>query len=102
MIPVDDLITKVRAYNPKTNATMLQAAYAFGKAAHEGQYRHSGEPYFSHPIEVALILADQRLDDATLITALLHDTIEDTGASYSEVSTSSATKLPIWSMASPS
>lgn len=86
MIPVDDLITRVCAYNPKTNQDLLRAAYAFGKSAHEGQYRHSGEPYFSHPVEVAMILADQRLDDATLITALLHDTIEDTGASYDEVS----------------
>ena len=85
MIPVDDLITRVRAYNPKTNEELLRAAYAFGKAAHEGQYRHSGEPYFSHPVEVAMILAEQRLDDSTLITALLHDTIEDTGASYVEV-----------------
>ncbi|MDQ2090739.1 RelA/SpoT family protein [Marimonas arenosa] len=85
MIPVDDLIAKVRAYNPKTNEAKLREAYAFGMAAHDGQYRHSGEPYFSHPVEVAMILASQRLDDATIITALLHDTIEDTGASYSEV-----------------
>ncbi|UYV37918.1 bifunctional (p)ppGpp synthetase/guanosine-3',5'-bis(diphosphate) 3'-pyrophosphohydrolase [Rhodobacteraceae bacterium D3-12] len=87
MIPVDDLINKVRTYNPKTNQDMLRAAYEFGRAAHDGQFRHSGEPYFSHPIEVAMILTDQRLDDATIITALLHDTIEDTGASYSEVET---------------
>ena len=52
---------------------------------HEGQFRHSGEPYFSHPVAVAAILTEQRLDDATIITALLHDTIEDTKASYSEV-----------------
>ena len=85
MIPVDDLIAKVRAYNPKTNKDKLREAYAFGKAAHEGQFRQSGEPYFSHPVEVAMILAHQRLDDASIITALLHDTIEDTGASYSEI-----------------
>ena len=51
---------------------------------HEGQFRHSGEPYFSHPVAVAAILTEQRLDDATIITALLHDTIEDTKASYEE------------------
>jgi GTP pyrophosphokinase/guanosine-3',5'-bis(diphosphate) 3'-pyrophosphohydrolase len=85
MIPVEDLIAKVRAYNPKTNADLIARAYAFGKAAHEGQLRHSGEPYFSHPVEVAAILAGQRLDDASIITALLHDTIEDTGASYSQI-----------------
>ena len=85
MIPVEDLIAKVRAYNPKSSETLLREAYAFGKASHEGQFRHSGEPYFSHPVEVAMILADQQLDDATIVTALLHDTIEDTGASYGEV-----------------
>ncbi|SEO01371.1 guanosine-3',5'-bis(diphosphate) 3'-pyrophosphohydrolase [Salinihabitans flavidus] len=85
MIPVDDLIALVRAYNPKTNETMLRAAYDFGRAMHEGQYRHSGEPYFSHPIAVAAILTEQQLDDATIATALLHDTIEDTKAIYAEV-----------------
>lgn len=85
MIPVDDLIELVRAYNPKTDENLIRAAYDFGMAAHEGQARHSGEPYFSHPVEVAKILTGQRLDDATIITALLHDTIEDTGASFPEV-----------------
>ncbi len=86
MIPVDDLIGLVRAYNPKTDEALIRKAYAYGLEAHEGQFRHSGEPYFSHPIEVAAILAEQRLDDSAIITALLHDTIEDTGASYEEVS----------------
>ncbi len=54
---------------------------------HEGQFRHSGEPYWSHPVAVAHILAEQRLDDATIVTALLHDTIEDTKSTYSEVAT---------------
>ena len=53
---------------------------------HEGQFRHSGEPYFTHPVAVAAILTEQRLDDATIITALLHDTIEDTKANYGKVS----------------
>ena len=53
---------------------------------HDGQKRSSGEPYFSHPVAVAVLLAEQRLDDASIITALLHDTIEDTGSTYSEVS----------------
>ncbi len=86
MISDDDLIAQVRSYNPKTNADLIRAAYAYGREMHEGQVRHSGEPYFSHPVEVAVILAGQQLDDATIITALLHDTIEDTRASYASVS----------------
>ncbi len=82
MIVVEDLIELVRTYNPKTDEKLLRAAYDYGREMHEGQFRHSGEPYFSHPVAVAAILTEQRLDDATLVTALLHDTIEDTGASY--------------------
>ncbi|SHG86857.1 RelA/SpoT family protein [Cognatishimia maritima] len=85
MIPADDLVELVRAYNPKTNEKLIREAYQFGLEMHEGQTRHSGEPYFTHPIEVAAILTEQQLDDATIITALLHDTIEDTKASYQEV-----------------
>ncbi|WP_333714360.1 RelA/SpoT family protein [Yoonia sp.] len=85
MTSVDELIARVRTYNPKTNQTLLHEAFAFGKAMHEGQFRHSGEPYFSHPVAVAMILAEQQMDDATLVTALLHDTIEDTKASFAEV-----------------
>ncbi len=84
-ITADDLVTLVQGFNPKTNAKLIRAAYAYGERMHEGQKRHSGEPYFTHPVAVAAILADQQLDDATIITALLHDTIEDTPASYSEV-----------------
>lgn len=85
MISADDLIALVRNYNPKTNADRIALAYEFGQQMHEGQFRHSGEPYFSHPVAVAAILTEQRLDDATIITALLHDTIEDTKASYGKV-----------------
>ncbi len=85
MIAVDDLIALVRNYNPKTDEAKIRAAYEFGRSMHEGQFRHSGEPYFSHPVAVAAILTEQRLDDATIITALLHDTIEDTKASYGQI-----------------
>ncbi|QYX58271.1 bifunctional (p)ppGpp synthetase/guanosine-3',5'-bis(diphosphate) 3'-pyrophosphohydrolase [Roseovarius sp. SCSIO 43702] len=84
-IPVEDLITLVRAYNPKTDEKLIRAAYEYGREMHKGQSRYSGEPYFSHPVAVAAILASQRLDDATIITALLHDTIEDTRASYATI-----------------
>ncbi|WP_416369121.1 RelA/SpoT family protein [Tritonibacter mobilis] len=86
MTSADDLISLVRDYNPKANEQRLRDAYAFGEEMHDGQFRHSGEPYFTHPVAVAAILTEQRLDDATIITALLHDTIEDTKASYEEVS----------------
>ncbi|MBE0413374.1 bifunctional (p)ppGpp synthetase/guanosine-3',5'-bis(diphosphate) 3'-pyrophosphohydrolase [Yoonia sp.] len=85
MTTVEDLIALVRTYNPRSNEALLRDAYAFGAEMHDGQYRHSGEPYFSHPVAVTRILAEQQMDDATLITALLHDTIEDTKASYAVV-----------------
>ena len=87
MIDVEDLIALVRNYNPRCNAGLIRKAYAYGLQMHEGQFRHSGEPYFTHPVAVAAILTEQRLDDATIITALLHDTIEDTRSTYSEVET---------------
>ncbi|TQS73685.1 bifunctional (p)ppGpp synthetase/guanosine-3',5'-bis(diphosphate) 3'-pyrophosphohydrolase [Rhodobacteraceae bacterium] len=85
MIDVEDLIALVRNYNPGTDAALIRNAYAYGMKMHEGQFRRSGEAYFAHPISVAAILTEQRLDDATIVTALLHDTIEDTRASYKEV-----------------
>ncbi|MDG1340873.1 MAG: bifunctional (p)ppGpp synthetase/guanosine-3',5'-bis(diphosphate) 3'-pyrophosphohydrolase [Paracoccaceae bacterium] len=85
MIDVDDLIALVRNYNPNTNSELIARAYSYGMEMHDGQVRHSGEPYFSHPIAVAAILTEQQMDDATIITALLHDTIEDTRASYKDV-----------------
>jgi GTP diphosphokinase / guanosine-3',5'-bis(diphosphate) 3'-diphosphatase len=85
MIDVEDLVALVHNYNPRTNADLIRKAYAYGLRVHEGQMRHSGEPYFTHPVAVAAILTEQRLDDATIITALLHDTIEDTKATYSDV-----------------
>jgi len=83
---VDPLLMLVRLYNPNADEDLLIRAFEYGRAAHEGQFRKSGEPYFTHPSEVAILLAEQKLDDATLITALLHDTIEDTGATFDEVS----------------
>lgn len=85
MTTEDDLIATVRTYNPRTNEALLRDAFTFGAQMHDGQFRHSGEPYFTHPVAVASILAEQQMDDATLVTALLHDTIEDTKASYKMV-----------------
>ncbi|MCH2095640.1 MAG: bifunctional (p)ppGpp synthetase/guanosine-3',5'-bis(diphosphate) 3'-pyrophosphohydrolase [Rhodobacteraceae bacterium] len=86
MISADDLVALVENYNPKTDADKIRAAYDYGRQMHDGQFRHSGECYFSHPVAVAAILTEQQLDDATIITALLHDTIEDTKSTYREIS----------------
>ncbi|WP_431298370.1 RelA/SpoT family protein [Tabrizicola sp. BL-A-41-H6] len=85
MIDVEDLIALVRNYNPRCNADLIRKAYAYAFRMHDGQMRKSGEPYFTHPVAVAAILTEQRLDDATIITALLHDTIEDTRSTYTEI-----------------
>jgi GTP pyrophosphokinase/guanosine-3',5'-bis(diphosphate) 3'-pyrophosphohydrolase len=84
-IDVEDLIALVRNYNPRSNSDLIRKAYSYGQRMHEGQFRKSGEPYFTHPVAVAAILTEQQLDDATIITALLHDTIEDTKSTYTEV-----------------
>ena len=68
MIDADDLIALVQNYNPKTNAKLIARAYEYGQKMHRGQMRHSGEPYFSHPVAVAAILTEQMLDDATIVT----------------------------------
>jgi guanosine-3',5'-bis(diphosphate) 3'-pyrophosphohydrolase len=80
-----DLVERVRRYNPDTNEALLNRAYVYAMKAHGEQRRASGDPYFSHPIEVAAILTDLKLDDATISAALLHDTIEDTEATRAEI-----------------
>ncbi|MFN4057282.1 MAG: RelA/SpoT family protein [Roseinatronobacter sp.] len=85
MITSADLIALVRNYNPRTDEALISRAWEYGRAMHEGQFRQSGEPYFTHPAAVAALLTEMRLDDATIITALLHDTIEDTKSTFTEV-----------------
>ncbi|MBR0717492.1 bifunctional (p)ppGpp synthetase/guanosine-3',5'-bis(diphosphate) 3'-pyrophosphohydrolase [Bradyrhizobium liaoningense] len=80
-----DLVERVRSYNPATNEDLLNRAYVYAMKAHGSQTRASGDPYFSHPLEVAAILTDLKLDDATIVAALLHDTIEDTEATRAEI-----------------
>lgn len=80
-----DLVDRVRAYNPDTNEDLLNQAYVYAMRAHGEQTRASGDPYFSHPLEVAAILTNLKLDDATIVAALLHDTIEDTEATRAEI-----------------
>ncbi len=80
-----ELVERVRRYNPKTDEALLDRAYVYAMKAHGSQLRASGDPYFSHPLEVAAILTDLKLDDATIVAALLHDTIEDTDATKPEI-----------------
>src|SRR5690349_25014645 len=80
-----ELIERVRSYDPDADEGMINRAYVFSMKAHGTQTRASGDPYFSHPIEVAGILTDLKLDDETIVTAILHDTIEDTIATPDEI-----------------
>jgi len=85
MLNQNDLIKKVKSYNKFLNPETLSKAYTFALKAHKNQKRDSGDPYLSHPIAVADILSDLKLDSATIATGLLHDTIEDTKATYQTV-----------------
>jgi GTP pyrophosphokinase len=78
MIRFEDLLEKVRAYNPDADLELLRRAYVFSAFEHKGQVRHSGEPYLVHPLEVADTLADMRMDVVTIAAGLLHDVVEDT------------------------
>jgi GTP pyrophosphokinase len=78
MIRFEDLVEKVRATSPDTDVELLRRAYVFSALEHKGQVRHSGEPYLVHPLEVANILADMRLDVVAIAAGLLHDVVEDT------------------------
>src|SRR6266705_2013597 len=80
-----DLIERVKRYNPNTSEALLNRAYVYAMKAHGEQTRASGDPYFSHPLEVAAILTDLKLDDATIAAALLHDVIEDTDVTRTEI-----------------
>ena len=79
------LIDTITKYNPATNKDLINRAFVIAEIAHQNQRRRSGDPYISHPLEVAKILTEYRLDDSTIITALLHDTIEDTKLTLKEV-----------------
>ena len=80
-----ELVERVKRYNPNADEGLLNKAYVYGMMKHGSQKRASGDPYFSHPLEVAAILTDLRLDDASVAVALLHDTIEDTDATRAEI-----------------
>src|SRR5688500_14855563 len=84
---IQNLVKILQSYNPKADLDGLHKAYEFANHAHEGQTRGTGEPYITHPLNVAIILAEMRLDMETLQAAILHDTIEDTQATFDEITT---------------
>lgn len=82
---VEELIEKIKTYNPSADPEPIRKAYEFSEKAHAGQMRRSGEPYITHPLGVAGVLADLRMDSSSIIAALLHDTVEDTGVTLEEI-----------------
>ncbi len=85
MIRLNDILEKITRYLPGADLSLVEKAYVFSAKVHQGQVRLSGEPYLIHPLEVAAILADMRMDIATVVTGLLHDTVEDTHATPEEI-----------------
>ncbi len=81
----NDLIEKVQSYNSDVDINLIGKSVDFARKYHEGQIRKNGDPYYTHPIEVASLLADIRLDEASIITAVLHDTVEDTDATLDDI-----------------
>lgn len=79
------LITKIKAYHPSNDLSLIEKAYTLAKIAHETQCRRSGEPYIIHPLEVAIILANLEMDRETIVAAILHDVIEDTWYKYNDI-----------------
>lgn len=86
MIRITDILDKIYEYSPDADVSLIDRAYIYSARVHEGQVRLSGEPYLSHPLEVANILADMKLDMESIAAALLHDVIEDTPATKEDIS----------------
>ena len=85
MIRIQEILDKVAASNPNADLELIQRAYVFAATAHAGQTRLSGEPYLSHPLAVASILAEMGFDEPTISAGLLHDTVEDTELSFEQL-----------------
>src|SRR4249920_1813889 len=85
MMRQPDLVDLVKSYDPEADEAVLNRAYVYSMKAHGAQMRESGDPYFSHPVEVAGLLAQMKLDTASIITGLLHDTVEDTLATLDDI-----------------
>src|SRR5438874_4414391 len=85
MIRLNDILERVNTYRPEADLDLIKKAYVYSAKVHQGQVRKSGEPYLVHPLEVAGLLAQLKLDEASIVAGLLHDTIEDTLATSDEV-----------------
>jgi GTP pyrophosphokinase len=86
LLRLNDILDRVSSYHPDPDLDLIKKAYVYSAKVHQGQLRKSGEPYLVHPLEVAGILAELRLDEASIVTGLLHDTIEDTLATKEDIS----------------
>ena len=82
---LNDIIDRVHAYHPGADIELIRRAYVFSANAHQGQVRKSGEPYFTHPLEVSALLADMRLDEHAICAGMLHDTVEDTETTVRDI-----------------
>src|SRR5271165_4440307 len=80
-----DLLHKVRSYRPEEDLVLIRKAYDFSEQHHKGQLRQSGELYLAHPLEVAILLAEMRLDATAIAAGLLHDAVEDTSVTVDEI-----------------
>ncbi|MBE9574342.1 MAG: bifunctional (p)ppGpp synthetase/guanosine-3',5'-bis(diphosphate) 3'-pyrophosphohydrolase [Proteobacteria bacterium] len=85
MIRLNDITSKILSYHPAADTNLIEKAYVYSAKVHKGQVRLSGEPYLSHPLEVAGILANMKMDEVTIVSGLLHDTVEDTLAELKDI-----------------
>jgi len=85
MVRLTDILDKVKSYHPGADTDLINKAYVYSARMHDGQLRKSGDPYFIHPVQVAQIITDMRLDTASVCAALLHDVVEDTKATDGDI-----------------
>ena len=82
---LNDIVQRVKAYQPGADTALIEKAYVFSAKSHDGQMRKSGDPYFVHPVSVASIITEMKLDVSSICAALLHDTVEDCGVTDAQI-----------------
>jgi len=85
MLKLADILDGIRVYDPTADIDLIKKAYVFASTSHEGQFRKSGEPYITHPLAIAKLITETKLDTTAVCAALLHDTDEDTAATVTNV-----------------